>query len=107
MMPFSLLGNLQLALPRTARIVCCRCCSVSGVYLMLEALPIGRPRPDLGERLRQLDVDERIRLAELDRYGARPLLASRLLENMLRPVVEESGGARAMLLRLGWPAVAS
>ena len=38
-----------------------------GVYLVLTSLPSGRPRPDLGDRLRQLDVDERIRLAELAR----------------------------------------
>jgi len=73
-----------------------------GVYLMLTAQPIGRPKPDLGERLRRLDVDERIRMAELGRYARRPLFASRLLENMLRPMVEDAGRLlRTLLLRLG------
>jgi len=73
-----------------------------GAYLVLTALPFGRPKPDLGERLRRLDVDERIRMADLGRHGARPLFASRVLENILRPVVEDAGRVlRAVLLRLG------
>jgi tight adherence protein C len=73
-----------------------------GLYLVLTAQPIGRPRPDLGERLRRLDVDERIRLAELGGQARRPLFASRLLENMLRPMVEDAGRLlRTLLLRLG------
>jgi tight adherence protein C len=73
-----------------------------GVYLLLTAQPIGRPKPDLGERLRRLDVDERIRSAELGRRDQRPLFASRLLEGMLRPVVEDAGRlARHVLARLG------
>src|SRR5438477_11834710 len=73
-----------------------------GLYLILTAQPIGRPKPDLGERLRRLDVDERIRMAELERYSRRPLFASRVLENMLRPVIEDAGRLlRAILLRLG------
>ena len=31
-----------------------------GLYLVLTAQPIGRPRPDLLERLRRLDVEERL-----------------------------------------------
>jgi tight adherence protein C len=73
-----------------------------GLYLLLTAQPVGRPKPDLGERLRSLDVDERIRQAELGRHGTRPLFASRLLEGMLRPIVEDIGRAlRGVLLRLG------
>jgi tight adherence protein C len=73
-----------------------------GLYLVLTAQPLGRPKPDLGERLRMLDVDERIRLAELDRRQSRPLFASRILENMLRPVVEDAGRLlRAVFQRLG------
>ena len=73
-----------------------------GLYLVLTAQPIGRPKPDLGERLRRLDVDERIRLAELGGQARRPLFASRLLENMLRPMVEDAGRLlRTLLLRLG------
>jgi tight adherence protein C len=73
-----------------------------GLYLVLTALPVGRPKPDLGERLQLLDVDERIRLAELGRREVRPLFTSRILENMLRPVIEDAGRLlRGVLLRLG------
>jgi hypothetical protein len=73
-----------------------------GLYLVLTAQPLGRPKPDLGERLRRLDVEERIRLAELGRYQARPLFASRILENMLRPVIEDAGRVlRRVFQRLG------
>jgi tight adherence protein C len=75
-----------------------------GLYLVLTAQPVGRPKPDLGQRLRRLDVDERVRMAELDRdrHVGRPLFASRLLEGMLRPGVEDAGRLlRVVLLRLG------
>ena len=73
-----------------------------GLYLLVTAQPIGRPKPDLGEQLRLLDVDERIRLAELGRHAARPLFASRVLEGMLRPIIDDLGRlVRAVLLRLG------
>src|SRR5262249_8476228 len=72
-----------------------------GAYLLLTAQPIGRPKPDLADRLRRLDVDERIRM-ELDRPERTPLFASRLLEGMLRPVVDDCGRAlRSLLGRLG------
>ena len=72
-----------------------------GAYLLLTAQPIGRPKPDLAERLRRLDVDERIRM-ELERRDVRPIFASRLLESMLRPVVEDLGRLlRAALGRFG------
>ncbi len=73
-----------------------------GAFLLLTTQPVGRPRPDLGERLRRLDVDERIRLAEQGRRVERPLFASRLLEGMLRPVLEDTGRlARTLLGRIG------
>ncbi|MCA1648285.1 MAG: type II secretion system F family protein [Chloroflexi bacterium] len=73
-----------------------------GLYLVLTAQPLGRPKPDLGERLRLLDVDERIRLAELERHQPRQLFASRILDNMLRPVIEDAGRVlRGVLQRLG------
>jgi tight adherence protein C len=101
MIPFSLAANFHLAAP-DPRVIVLPLLLGLGVYFMLSALPIARPRPDLGERLRQLDVDERIRLAELGRYTARPLFSSRLLENMLRPIVEDVGrGVRRVLLRVG------
>jgi tight adherence protein C len=73
-----------------------------GVYLILMSQPLGRPKPDLGERLRSLDVDERMRMAELGAREAPPLFASRILENILRPVIEDAGrGLHAVLARLG------
>src|SRR5439155_17137388 len=72
-----------------------------GAYLLVTAQPIGRPKPDLAERLRRLGVDERIQ-AELGQRAVRPLFASRLLEVMLRPVVEDLGRLlRAALARVG------
>ncbi len=73
-----------------------------GLYLTLTSLPVGRPRRDLGQRLRRLDVDERMRMADSERHVNQPLFASRVLENMLRPIVEDIGrGVRALLLRIG------
>ena len=61
-----------------------------GVYLILTAQPIGRPKPDLAERLRRLDVDERIRM-DLGVREVCPIFASRVLEAMLRPVLDDTG----------------
>ena len=61
-----------------------------GAYLLLTAQPIGRPKPDLAERLRRLDVDERIRM-ELGQREVRPLFASHLLQAFLRPVLDDIG----------------
>jgi len=73
----------------------------SGAYLLLTAQPVGRPKPDLAERLRRLDVDERIR-AEIHRQDVRPIFASRLLEGMLRPVLDDLGRIiRSILARFG------
>jgi len=72
-----------------------------GAYLVLTAQPIGRPRPDLAERLRRLDVEERIRM-EMARLEVRPIFASRLLEGMLRPVLDDLGRLmRNILSRFG------
>ena len=101
MIPFSLAGNFHVA-ALDARVIVLPLLLGLGAYFLLSALPLTRPRPDLGERLRRLDVDERIRQAELDRYAARPLFSSRLLENMLRPIVEDLGrSVRRLLLRIG------
>jgi tight adherence protein C len=62
-----------------------------GLYLLVTGQPLGRPKPDLGERLRRLDVDLRMQLAEHDRRARRPLFASRLLDGILGPIVEDTG----------------
>ncbi|MFI5269553.1 MAG: type II secretion system F family protein [Chloroflexota bacterium] len=61
-----------------------------GAYLLLTAQPIGRPKVDLPERLRRLDIDERVRL-ELERREVHPIFQSRLLEAVLRPVLDDAG----------------
>jgi len=72
-----------------------------GAYLVITAQPIGRPKPDLAERLRRLDVDERIRM-ELEYREQRPIFASHLLEAMLRPILDDAGRLfQTVLVRLG------
>lgn len=72
-----------------------------GAYLLLMAQPIGRPKPDLAERLRRLDVEERIK-SQLERREVTPIFASALLERMLRPILEDLGRlVRSTLERLG------
>ena len=72
-----------------------------GAYLLLTAQPIGRPKPDLAERLRRLDVDERVR-AELGRREKRPIFATRWLEGVLRPILDDLGRLlRSVLGRFG------
>ncbi len=74
-----------------------------GAYLLLTAQPIGRPKPDLAERLQRLDADERIRLdRERERNAARHIFAWRQLEGFLRPVLDDLGRlSRRLLGRFG------
>jgi tight adherence protein C len=73
-----------------------------GAYLWVTGQSIGRPRPDLGEQLQRLDVDHRMRLLERSHHARRPLFSSRLLEGLLRPVLEDAGRlARGLLARVG------
>lgn len=62
----------------------------AGAYLLLTAQPVGRPKPPLIERLHRLDVDARVR-AELGRREVRPFFASRVLEGILRPILDDAG----------------
>src|SRR5690349_9805649 len=64
-----------------------------GVYLLLTSQPIGRPKRDLAERLRRLDVDARMRdeIEQLGRGASRPFFASRTVETMLRPILDDAG----------------
>jgi pilus assembly protein TadC len=49
-----------------------------GLFLLVSAQPLGRPRPALGERLRRLDVQERVRLnAVLAEQATEPAAAVR------------------------------
>ncbi len=101
-MTLTLLGQTFRLAALDARVVLLPLLFGLGLYLLLTAQPLGRPKPDLGERLRLLDVDERIRLAELGRHQSRQLFASRILDNMLRPVIEDAGRLlRGVFQRLG------
>ena len=72
-----------------------------GAYLFFTAQPLGKPRPDLREMLRRLDVDERIR-DELSHQDVKPLFASRLLEQLLRPIMDDLGRLlRSVFARFG------
>lgn len=72
-----------------------------GVYLLLTAQPFGRPKSDLAERLRRLDVDERIR-DRVTRRDVPPVFASRTLELLLRPLLDDGGRTlQAVLSRFG------
>ncbi len=74
-----------------------------GLYLVLTAQPLGRPRPDLLERLRRLDVEERLR-AHATETDTRTIFTSPLLERMLRPLLDDLGGLlRTVLTRFGLP----
>jgi tight adherence protein C len=72
-----------------------------GLYIVLVSQPVGRPKTDLAERLRRLDVDERI-LFEMGRREVQPIFTSRALESLLRPVMEDIGRLlRSALDRFG------
>ena len=61
-----------------------------GAYLLATGQPMGRPKPDLVERLRRPNVDERIEM-DLRRRDVRPFFHARLLEAPLRPVLGDLG----------------
>lgn len=75
-----------------------------GMYLILtsSSQPIGRPKPDLRQRLRRLDVDERVREALARRDSRGPMFVSPVMERLLRPVVDDLGGLlQTALTRVG------
>ncbi len=65
--------------------------------------PLGRPRPDLREELRRLDVEEPLApLTGRDTREATPLLPFPALDALLRPPLEDASAVlRAGLARLG------
>jgi hypothetical protein len=80
-----------------------------GLFLFGAAQPFGRPRRDLGQRLAQLDPEQRLRLdrqaaerqGELDPYQRQPLSL------LLAPVADEIGHMlMALLQRMGIAGVA-
>lgn len=72
-----------------------------GAYLLIMSQPLGKPKPDLAERLNRLDVDMRVYMATRQRE-VRPIFASRVIEAMLRPVLDDLGSLTgSTMLRLG------
>ena len=64
-----------------------------GAYLVVTApsQPLGRPKPNLRERLDRLDVDWRIQQHLEHRDRPAPLFRSPWLERLLRPVIDDLG----------------
>jgi tight adherence protein C len=74
----------------------------ASLVLTSRSQPLGRPKPDLRERLRRLDPDARVRDDLERRAGTARLFASPLLERLLRPAVEDLGRlTQAGLARAG------
>ena len=72
-------------------------CIAAGLWLVIIAQPLGRPRPDLARRLHRLSAQGRM---ELDEGEARdPVFESALLERALRPLLDEAGLLIGAVLR--------
>ena len=88
----------------------------AGLWLLVLAQPLGRPRPSLVARLRRLSAQGRLELEERASTGT-PMFSSPLLERVLRPMLDDAGEQIGRLLRrlgiesgdldrrlaLGWP----
>jgi len=61
-----------------------------GALLPLVAQPIGRPKPDLVERLRRLNVEQRLQ-QELRKPASQRLFASPMLDAFLGPLLDDVG----------------
>ena len=75
------------------------CALGCGLWLMLMGQPLGRPRPELGARLRRLSAQERIALEERAPGPGGPMFRWAVLERLLRPLLEDLGRAASGLLR--------
>ena len=97
------------------------CALGCGLWLMLMGQPLGRPRPELGARFGRLSAQERMALEERAPGAGEPMFRWALLERLLRPLLEDAGGAASGLLRrlgveagdldrrlaLGWPGMSA
>lgn len=89
----------------------------AGLWLLVMAQPLGRPRPELVARLRRLSAQGRIELEERAVSAGASMFSSALLERGLRPLLDDMGEWIGRLLRrlgietgdldrrleLGWP----
>jgi len=92
-----------------------------GLWLIVVAQPLGRPRPDLALRLRMLSAQARLEMEAKGRGTRSPLFKSSALERLLRPLLDDAGrvlgrviartglGGRDLerKLALGWPGMTS
>ncbi len=89
----------------------------AGLWLIVMAQPVGRPRPDLALRLKMLSAQGRIELEAAGRRSGPALFKSPALERLLRPLLDDAGAYLGALLSrfgiasqgieqrlaLGWP----
>lgn len=74
----------------------------AGLWLLVMAQPLGRPRPELVARLRQLSTQGRLEQEERAGNAGSPMFSSALLERVLRPLLDDAGeGIGRVLRRLG------
>ncbi len=74
----------------------------AGLFLLVWAQPLGRPRPELDSRLRRLSAEGRLELEDREVEVGAPMFRSAMLERTMRPVLEDAGqAAGALLSRLG------
>lgn len=74
----------------------------AGLMVLLLGQPAGRPRPDLAELLRRMDVDAAVARERAEAEPAAPIFTSALLERLLRPLLDDLGRlAQALLGRVG------
>lgn len=93
----------------------------AGLWLLLLAQPLGRPRPELAVRLRRLTSQGRLELEERAVSTGAPMFSSPLLERVLRPLLDDAGSGLGRVLRrlgietgdldrrleLGWPGMSA
>ena len=92
----------------------------AGLWLLVMAQPLGRPRPALAARVQRLSAQGRMQLDERAAGGG-PMFSSALLERVLRPLLDDAGAGIGRLLRrlgvetgdldrrleLGWPGMSA
>ncbi|MGD9894764.1 MAG: type II secretion system F family protein [Dehalococcoidia bacterium] len=72
-----------------------------GLWLIVTGQPVGRPRPDLGQRLARLTAQGRTEQVNRSRSD-QPVFKSSALETLLRPLLDDAGRLIGRLLgRLG------
>jgi len=93
----------------------------AGLWLLVMAQPLGRPRPELAARLRRLSAQGRLELEERAQGAGPAMFSSSLLERVLRPLLDDAGDWTGRILRrlgietgdldrrlaLGWPGMSA